>query len=113
MLALTPVPSCWIAACASMEHYAATGWGLCAEHQKLADDGFATLIECDSQRSGSPAVGANVKPAQIYRTGRVAHLKHEVFARVFNMPITANQPFVFVESGVIERYQSMVAPAAN
>ena len=98
---------------ASMEHHTATGWGLCAEHQKLSDDGFVALIECDPQRSGSPAGGANVKPEQAYRTGRLAHLKREVFARVFNLPIAANQPCVFVEPGVIEQVQSMVAPAAN
>ena len=36
---------------ASMERHTATGWGLCPEHQKLADDGFVALIECDPQRS--------------------------------------------------------------
>ena len=98
---------------ASMEHHTATGWGLCSEHQKLSDDGFVALIECDPQRSGSPAGGVSVIPEQAYRTGRLAHLKREVFARVFNVPIAANQPCVFVEPGVIEQLQSMVAPAAN
>ncbi len=28
---------------ASMERYTTTGWGLCAEHQKLFDDGFVAL----------------------------------------------------------------------
>ena len=40
---------------ASMERHTATGWGLCPEHQKLADDGFVALVECDPQRSGSQA----------------------------------------------------------
>jgi hypothetical protein len=95
---------------ASMEHHTATGWGLCAEHQKLSDDGFVALIECDPQRSGLPAGGASVKPEQTYRTGRLAHLKREVFARVFNVPIADHQPCVFVEPGVIERLQSMIVP---
>ena len=30
---------------ASMEHHTKTGWGLCPEHQKLADDGFVALVE--------------------------------------------------------------------
>lgn len=38
---------------ASMGRHTATGWGLCPEHQKLFDDGFVALIECDPQRSGS------------------------------------------------------------
>ncbi|EKB27263.1 MULTISPECIES: hypothetical protein [Gammaproteobacteria] len=94
---------------ASMERHTATGWGLCPEHQKLSDDGFVALVECDPQRSGSPAGGGRVKPEQAYRTGRLAHLKRESFAQVFNVPIAADQPCVFVEPGVIEQLQTMTA----
>ena len=94
---------------ASMERHTATGWGLCPEHQKLSDDGFVALVECDPQRSGSPAGGGRVKPEQAYRTGRLAHLKREAFAQVFNVPIAADQPCVFVEPGVIEQLQTMTA----
>lgn len=98
---------------ASMKRYTVTGWGLCAEHQKLADDGFVALVECDPQRSGSPASNRNLKPEQAYRTGRLAHLKREVFSRLFNVPIEDKQACVFVEPGVIEQLQSMVAPAVD
>ncbi|HDP4805321.1 ATPase [Pseudomonas aeruginosa] len=94
---------------ASMERHTATGWGLCPEHQKLSDDGFVALIECDPQRSGSPAGGGRVKPEQAYRTGRLAHLKRDAFAQVFNVPIAADQPCVFVEPGVIEQLQTMTS----
>ncbi len=94
---------------ASMERHTATGWGLCPEHQKLSNDGFVALIECDPQRSGSPAGGGRVKPEQAYRTGRLAHLKREAFAQVFDIPIAADQPCVFVEPGVIEQLQTMTA----
>ncbi len=94
---------------ASMERHTATGWGLCPEHQKLSDDGFVALVECDPQRSGSPTGGGRVKPEQAYRTGRLAHLRREAFAQVFNMPIAADQPCVFVEPGVIEQLQTMTA----
>ncbi|MDX9701245.1 MAG: ATPase [Rhodocyclaceae bacterium] len=94
---------------ASMERHTATGWGLCPEHQKLSDDGFVALVECDPQSSGSPAGGGRVKPEQAYRTGRLAHLKREAFAQVFNVPIAADQPCVFVEPGVIEQLQTMTA----
>ncbi|HCF7075576.1 TPA: ATPase [Pseudomonas aeruginosa] len=94
---------------ASMERHTATGWGLCPEHQKLSDDGFVALVECDPQRSGSPAAGGRVKPEQAYRTGRLAHLKREAFAQVFDVPIAADQPCVFVEPGVIEQLQTMTA----
>jgi hypothetical protein len=96
---------------ASMERHTTTGWGLCAEHQKLADDGFVALVECDPQRSGS--LGGRLKPEQAYRTGRLAHLKRHVFTQVFNVPIEVNQPCVFVEPGVIEQLQAMVPPASS
>jgi len=98
---------------ASMKRHTTTGWGLCPEHQKLSDDGFVALVECDPQRSGSLSGAARMKPEQAYRTGRLAHLKRNVFAKVFNVPIEANQPCVFVEPGVIEQLQSMVAPATS
>ncbi|MGV7186984.1 ATPase [Xanthomonas axonopodis] len=93
---------------ASLERHTATGWGLCPEHQQLFDAGFVALVECDPQRSGSPATD-RVKPEQAYRTGRLAHLKREVFAEVFNVQIEDKQPCVFVEPGVIEQLQAMTA----
>ena len=54
-----------------------------------------------------------MKPEQAYRTGRLAHLKRKVFTELFNVPITAEQPCVFVEPGVIEQLQAMVSPAAS
>lgn len=96
---------------ASMERHTTTGWGLCAEHQKLADDGFVALVECDPQRSGSS--GGRLKPEQAYRTGRVAHIKRHAFTQVFKLPIEANPRCVFVEPGVIEQLQAMVAAAAS
>jgi len=98
---------------ASMERHTKTGWGLCPEHQKLSDDGFVALVECDPQRSGSPAGSARVKPDQAYRTGRLAHVRRTVFAQVFNVSIDDKQTCVFVELGVIDQLQSMVAPVAS
>ena len=98
---------------ASMERHTKTGWGLCPEHQKLSDDGFVALVECDPQRSGAPAANGNLKPEQAYRMGRLAHLKREAFARLFNVPITEKQTCVFVEPGVIEQLQSMVPPTTD
>ncbi|MDR2011896.1 MAG: ATPase [Rhodanobacter sp.] len=97
---------------ASMERHTRTGWGLCAEHQKLFDDGFVALVECDPQRSGARDAG-HMKPEQAYRTGRLAHLRRTVFAKVFNVPVADKQPCVFVEPGVIERLQLMTAPATS
>src|SRR3546814_15507025 len=97
---------------ASMERHTKTGWGLCPEHQKLSDDGFVALVECDPQRSGSQA-GGRMKPEQAYRTGRLAHLRRTVFAPVFNVPIADEQACVFVEPGAIDPLPSRTAPAAT
>jgi hypothetical protein len=71
---------------ANMEQRTKTGWGLCPEHQKLFDDGFVALVECDPQRSGSPS-SSHIKPEQAYRTGRLAHLRRTLFVQMFNVPI--------------------------
>ncbi|RLM14206.1 ATPase [Gibbsiella quercinecans] len=92
---------------ASMDRYTTTAWGLCSEHQRLFDEGYIALVECDPQRSGSPSKTGLLKPEQAYRTGRLAHLKRDVFTDMFNVSITTNQACVFVEPGVIERLQMM------
>ena len=96
---------------ATMEHHTTTGWGLCPEHQRLFSEGFVALVECDPQHSDVPSGDGRMKPEQAYRTGRLAHLKRGAFAQMFNASIAVDQPCVFVEPGVIERLQSMVAPA--
>jgi hypothetical protein len=60
-----------------------------------------------------PADHGHLQPEAAWRTGRLAHLQRDVFAKVFNVPIAAGQPCVFVEPGVIEQLQAMVEPAAD
>lgn len=98
---------------ASMQRHTTTGVGLCAEHQRLFDAGFIALIECDPQRSGQPSGTGRLKLEHAYRTGRLAHLKRDVFAAVFNAEIASGQAAVFIEPGVIERLQSMVKPTTD
>lgn len=93
---------------ASMKQYTVIGWGLCADHQKLFDEGFVALIECDPLRSGAPEADGNLKPERAYRTGRLAHLSRESFLRLFNLPLQDKQACVFVEPGVIVQLQSMM-----
>jgi hypothetical protein len=92
-----------------LSRHTLTGWGLCPEHQKMYDDDFVALVECDPQRSGCHESGS-IRPEQAYRTGRLAHLKREVFTKVFNVQVRDRQPCVFVEPGVIDQLQAMVAP---
>jgi hypothetical protein len=98
---------------ASLERHTATGWSLCTEHQRLFSEGYVALIECDPQRSGLPLAGDRLKPEQAFRTGRLVHVKREVFVRLFNVPIRDGQACVFVEPSVIDCLQSMVQPATS
>ncbi|MBL8297792.1 MAG: ATPase [Rhodanobacteraceae bacterium] len=98
---------------ASLERHTTTGWGLCADDQKRFDDGFVALVECDPRRSGSMAGATRVKPEHAYRTGRLAHLRRTVFTQLFHVPIEDVQACVFVEPGVIDRLESMAAPAVD
>ena len=95
---------------ANMARHTTTGWGLCPEDQRLHAEGFVALVECDPQRSGARSADGQLEPGRAYRTGRLAHLRREVFAQVFDVTIAADQPMVFVEPGVIERLQAMVGP---
>lgn len=98
---------------ATLEHHTTTGWGLCTKHQRLFNDGFVALIECDLQRSGSLSETGCMKPEQAYRTGQLAHLKRDVFASVFDMPIADDQACVFVDPGIIKWLQAMVMPVQD
>lgn len=93
---------------ASLHRYTTTGLGLCPEHKRLFDEGFVALVEYDPARSGQPSSADRLKPEQAYRTGRIAHLKRDSFARVFNVSIDAKSPLVFVQLGVIEKLGAMV-----
>lgn len=95
---------------ASMAHHTTTGWGLCPEHQRLFAEGFVALVECDPQRSDTAVGAQHMDLEQVYRTGRLAHLRRDAFAQVFDVPIADDQPLVFVEPGVIEQLQSMASP---
>jgi hypothetical protein len=98
---------------ASMERHTTTGWGLCPDHQKLFSDGFVALIEFDPERSVMTSGASRVDSENAYRTGRLAHIKREAFAKLFNVTIDAGQACMFVEPGIIERLQAMTAPASD
>lgn len=93
---------------ASLERYTTTGWGVCPQHQRLFDDGFVALVECDPTKSGNLSSADRLKPDQAFRTGRLLHLKRDAFDRVFNVSIEPDLPCVFVEPGVIEKLEAMI-----
>lgn len=78
------------------EHHTVTGWGFCPEHRKLKDDGFVALIEIDPDKSGSQPY----KPHTVWRTGTLAHVRAEVWAHIFDVPLP-DEGLCFVEPGLI------------
>ena len=91
-----------------LDRYTLTGWGLCSEHQRLFDEGYVALVECNL--SAGPEGGADcavVDAEHVHRTGRIAHLTREVFARVFNAEIAPSFPCVFVEPDVMARLEEL------
>lgn len=84
-----------------------TGWGLCGEHLKLYDDGYIALIGVDESKSGPH--GDTIKPEDAYRTGRIAHVRREVWPRIFDVPLPEKEgkplPCVFVQDAVIDLLQ--------
>lgn len=82
--------------------------GLCEEHKKLHEDGFVALVEVDNE---PPAGQKTMKPDQAHRTGRIAHLKREVYSKVFDheLPIDpeTGEPYVlqYVGAGVVDALQ--------
>lgn len=98
---------------ASFERYTTTGWGLCPEHQRLFEEGYVALVECDPERSGLSSGVSRLKPENAYRTGRLAHVKRDVFPKLFNVPITDEHACVFIEPEVMAHLQAMVKSAVN
>ena len=87
----------------NLERHTVTCWGLCPENERQSKEVYVALVECDPQRSGGAPSSGSMRPEQAYRTGRLAYLKREAFAKVFNVPVSAVQPCVFVVLGVIDQ----------
>lgn len=96
----------------TLERHTATGWGLCAEHQKKFDEGFVALVECDPARTLA-SVGDVLKPEDAYRTGQVAHVRRALFQELFAVSVKPEVSFVYVELGIIAAIEKMVKPASD
>lgn len=70
-------------------------WGMCAEHQKLFDEGYIALIETHNEPT-------SLNKAD--RTGNIAHVRHTTWSQLFNAPIP-EKGICFVQVGVIASLQ--------
>lgn len=87
----------------SLERETVTGWGLCEEHEKLRNDGYVALVECDPEKS-SPEKDGNIKPENAWRTGKLAHIKEHAFRARYKQEPPEGM-LVFVVTGVISELQ--------
>ena len=87
----------------SLERKTVTGWDLCPEHAKLWKKGYIALVECDPEKSKFS--GGTIKPENANRTGRIAHIRKAVVARIFNVEMAV--PVAFVEPTVIDMLEKM------
>jgi len=79
-----------------------TGLGYCKKHQKLADDDFVTLVECDNTHGND-----TLKMEDANRTGNVGHIKRHIFNDIFDVDLPSNQDFLFADSEVLDMIQAM------
>jgi hypothetical protein len=87
------------------EHKTLTGVSLCPEHKKRYDEGYVALIEVDPEQS--VADGSKMTPENAHRTGTIAHVKRDVYAKAFNIPVP-DGPMAFCEPEVIKYLESLM-----
>lgn len=85
--------------------FTTTGWGMCPEHQKLADDGYVALIEIDADRSDSPPTVDGA-----YRLGHVAHVRRSAWAELFNGE-PPEHGVTFVDTETLDTLRGMASHA--
>jgi hypothetical protein len=89
----------------TFEHHTVTGWGMCPECKKQKDDGYVALVEVGNEPR--PAI----KPSEANRTGRILHIRIEVFERVFDAP-PPERGVCFVNSETCDALEKMAGGAS-
>lgn len=87
----------------TFDHYTVTGWSLCPEHKKLADEGYVAIVAVDETKTKGP-----ITPENAWRTGSIAHVRRSVWDNIFNAPIDAKHEFVFTSEEAITKLQAMM-----
>jgi hypothetical protein len=85
----------------TFERETVTGWDLCPDHKKAADDDFIAIVEVDPAKSKNPKADSS-DPGDVWRTGRIAHIKRHAFKQIFNVVLADSQYVSFCEQGVME-----------
>jgi len=81
-----------------------TGYGLCEEHDKLHEDGFIALVECENPQDDSRT---HLKMGEANRTGRFIHIKRKVLREMIDIEVPDKLPMMFTTVEVIDNFISM------
>jgi len=92
----------------TFERQTVVGWGLCAEHRALTEQGYCHLIECSAE---SPEGKVTVQPHELPRTGRIMHAKREFLCHVLQG--MEPQPLMMVPPEVFEQLAGMYREAVG
>lgn len=82
--------------------YTVTGMSLCPDDQQKFDDGYIALIECIGEHK------SNIKLEEANRTGKIIHIRREMFKNIFNTDVSSEIPFCFITEGVANILENLL-----
>ena len=82
-----------------------TDRGICPEHEKLHAEGYVALVECTA-----PSNRNTLKLEDAVRTGKIAHIKRDVFSKIFNAPCDPKLPMMFIDPEAMAKLEAMIPP---
>lgn len=82
-----------------------TGYGLCPECKKFADDGYIALVACDPDKTEFKPNG-NVVLEGAYRTGEVVRVRRAAWSMIFDLPAPGGD-FVFLDQAAVAKLQKL------
>lgn len=84
----------------SMDRHTVTGMGLCDDCDRLDKDGYVALVAIDPTRSTEVRGGMRLENA--YRTGRVVHIRRQVFGDIFDCDAPEG-PMAFFDDNAMDQ----------
>jgi hypothetical protein len=85
-----------------MEPITVTGYDYCEACKEKFSEDYLGLVE-----ALNPIHGERLEVHQAHRTGRIAWLRKHVAKQLFNIALTDEMKFVFVDGGVIDKLEGM------
>jgi hypothetical protein len=85
------------------EELALTDYELCKECDARNTDGYIALVEIDPTRSSG---GTTKKMHEVYRTGRIGHIRRTVATEIFDFDVSG--VMVFVSPDLTDKLISMM-----